>query len=119
MSEAEKAQLRKAEHVSRSISRAFWVYAPLDVALTLAWYRRGARNSGSESRGAGFMQAALGREAHRARLPLLALFLAVRVLGMYRLSSEMSQKYLADNVTMVLRQKNPMKEQLLEKMQDL
>ena len=115
LSEAEKAQIRQVERVSRSISRAFWVYAPLDMALTAAWYRR----SRSESRGAGFVQAALGREAHQARLPLLALFLAVRVVGMYHLSSEMSQKYLADNVTMVLRQKNPMKEQLLEKMQDL
>jgi len=115
MSEAEKQQIRQVERVSRNISRAFWVYAPLDVALTLVWHR----SSLKETHGAGSVQAALGKEAHRGRLPLLTLFLAVRLAGMYHLSTTMSQKYLADNVTMILRQKNPMKEQLLEKMQGL
>ena len=38
---------------------------------------------------------------------------------MYNLSAEMSKKYLADNVTHILRKSNPRKDQLLEKMKDL
>jgi len=118
ITEAEKQQLRQIEYISKNISRAFWVYAPLDVVATGAWFRRqaaGARGSAE----ADFIQSSLGRQSHKSRLPLVALFLTLRLVTAYHLSSEMSKKYLADNVARILRKSNPRKDQVLEKMKGL
>ena len=42
ITEAEKKQLRQIEGVSKNISRAFWIYAPMDIVLTGLWFRRSA-----------------------------------------------------------------------------
>lgn len=115
ISEAEKKQLRQVEYISKNISRAFFVYAPLDVAVTLLWIRWKSAPGGGKG-GRDFIQASLGRQAHRSRQPVLALFLTLRLVGMYHFSSEMSQKYLVDNASPILRKSNPMKEGLVEQM---
>ena len=58
ITEAEKKQLRQIEYVSKNISRAFWIYAPMDIVLTGVWLRRSARGH----RDLDFIQSSLARE---------------------------------------------------------
>ena len=115
ITEAEKKQLRQIESDSKNISRAFWIYAPTDVLLTVLWFHRSARGH----RDLDFIQSSLARDKLKTRAPFVAAFVAFRIAGMYHLSSGMSKKYLADNVERILRKSNPRKDQVLEKMKDL
>ena len=74
ITEAEKKQLRQVEQTSKQITRAFYVYAPLDVLATGWWL--GRRQTGQ---GAGFVQAALNRQGQRARLPIVVGLLTLRI----------------------------------------
>ena len=118
ITEAEKQQLRQAEYISKNISRVFWVYAPLDVMATGRWFGRLAAGTRGPAE-ADFIHSSLGRQSRESRLPLVALFLTLRLVAAYHLSSEMSKKYLADNVARILRKSNPRKDQVLEKMKGL
>jgi len=115
ITEAEKKQLRQIEYVSKNISRAFWIYAPMDAVLTGVWFRR----SGRGHRDLDFIQSSLAREKLRGKTLFIAAFLTFRIFGMYHLSSGLSKRYLADNVERILRKSNPRKDQVLEKMKDL
>jgi hypothetical protein len=94
---------------------AYYIYAPLDLLAQLMWMRWRSQAGGG---GKDFIQASLGRQSYRAKYPVLLLFLTLRLVGMYHLSSEMSKKYLADNAAPILRKSNPRKEQLLDKMKE-
>ena len=59
VSEAEKKQLRQIEYISKNISRAYWVYAPLDLLVTFVWFQRSAAGRGPS--GVDFIQSSLGR----------------------------------------------------------
>lgn len=109
ISEAEKKQLRQVERTSKNITRAFYVYAPLDMLATGWWLSR----SGSGTQ-AGFVQAALDRQGRRSRLPLAAGLLTLRIAFMQHVSTEASKRYLADNVSRILRKSNPMRDELLK-----
>lgn len=41
---------------------------------------------------------------------MIALLLTIRITGLYHLTSQMSQKYLVDNATPLLRKNDPMKD---------
>ena len=113
ISEAQKKQLRQVEYISKNITRAYWVYAPIDIIATLLWL---TRKSGSSGSGKDFVAASLGKQSYRQRTPLVALLLTARLFGLYHLSAEMSQKYLLDNATPLLRKSDPMKDTYLEQM---
>lgn len=106
ISEPEKKQLRQVEHISKNIGRSFWVYMPLDFIATAVWFRRKAKiNNSLDS-----ISNKLGSQSHKTKIPLIAMFLTVRVVGMYHFSSEMSKKYLVENVQSILKKNNPKKD---------
>ena len=52
----------------------------------------------------------LGTQSHKTKIPLIVMFMTVRVVGMYHFSSEMSKKYLVENVQSILKKNNPKKD---------
>jgi len=105
ITEAEKQQLRQVESTSRNITRAFYGYAAVDVAATTWWLAR--KGAGGE---ASLVQSALWQQGRRARTPTVVTFLAIRVYLMYTLSAELSQRYLADNVSRIISKSSPMRD---------
>lgn len=112
ISEAEKKQLRQVEHMSKTISRSVYVYAPLDLLATAVWLKR--QSSGQGTAGKSFVHRSLSSQRLASRQPVLAAFAALRVSAVYYLSSEMSKKYLVDGITPILRDKDPMREGMLD-----
>ena len=79
---------------------------PLDFIATGLWFRRRARMNDSLDS----ITNKLGSQNQRTKIPLIVLFLTLRIVGMYHFSSEMSKKYLVENVQSILKKNNPKKD---------
>jgi multisubunit Na+/H+ antiporter MnhB subunit len=49
-------------------------------------------------------------------MPIIIVLLSLRITGMYFVTSEMSKKYLVDNISPILKKSNVVKDKLIDAM---
>merc|ERR1712086_50767 len=70
LTEAEKKQIRQAQHISKLISYSFWVYLPVDVGLSMYVLFRKVKPSAAE----GVIHRNLRSSTIMTKVPVLAAF---------------------------------------------